>query len=119
LPRDALLLSPFRKTKTVPFENPQLCRRISNGMPFSLMGWVLGNGLKAVEDSGFCRHHSLKELSTVMLRERSFELSLPLWATEVGGWETWVYHETSVRWRFHHEKGLTSISAQYNRDCQP
>jgi len=59
LPRDSLLLFPVRKSKIVPLENVEACQSIFNGLPFRSVIRALRNGLKTIEDCGFCGRNSL------------------------------------------------------------
>src|SRR6266566_9515821 len=59
LPRDYLLLFPVRKSKIVPLENVEACQSIFNGLPFRSVIRALRNGLKTIEDCGFCGRNSL------------------------------------------------------------
>lgn len=56
----------------VPLENTEPCQRLLNGVPFGLMVRALRNGLKAVEDSGFCCSHLLQEFFAFVLQKRGF-----------------------------------------------
>jgi len=49
LPRDSLLLFPVREA----------CQSIFNGLPFRSVIRALRNGLKTIEDCGFCGRNSL------------------------------------------------------------
>jgi hypothetical protein len=45
---------PNQETRDCRLENAQACESIFNGLPFSIMIRVMRNGLKPLEDSGFC-----------------------------------------------------------------
>jgi DNA-binding response OmpR family regulator len=55
------------KSKSVPLEHAECSQSIFDGLPFSMSVWVVRNGLKAIEDSGFRCRNPLEERLRIKL----------------------------------------------------